>query len=388
MKILMVSSFLPYPLFNGGNIRLYNLLKHLSKKHQITLICEKRKFQTEKDLDEVKKFCQKVITVERKKQWSVGNILKSIFSLDPFLVVGHTSLEMKEKIKRELIENNFNLIHVETFYVFQNLPKTTLPIFLAEHNIEYLVYKRYAEESLFWIRPLIKFDNWKLRKKEIQSWTLANKLIAVSDQEKRIMKRDAIIIPNGVDLEEFNFQQPKEKMKEKEKKILFIGDFKWIENRNSAKWILEKIWPKINLKFNIKLWVIGRKIPQNLKKMRAKNIIFDENLLNTKEAYKKSYILLSPIKVGGGTSFKILEAMASGTPVVTTSLGAEGIATDKELVIADSSQDLIDKTEELLLNSDLYEKVAKNARKKIEENFDWKNIAEKLDKAYREVIYD
>src|SRR5258708_7723199 len=274
MKILMVSSFLPYPLFNGGNIRLYNLLKHLSKKHQIILICEKRKFQTEKDLDEVKKFCQKVITVERKKQWSVGNILKSIFSLDPFLVVGHTSLEMKEKIK------------------------------------------------------------------------------------------------------------------EKEKKILFIGDFKWIENRNSAKWILEKIWPKINLKFNIKLWVVGRKIPQNLKKMRVKNIIFDENLLDTKEAYKKSYILLSPIKVGGGTSFKILEAMASGTHVVTTSLGAEGIATDKELVIADSSQDLIDKTEELLLNSDLYEKIAKNARKKIEENFDWKNIAEKLDKAYREVIYD
>ncbi|HKC14445.1 MAG TPA: glycosyltransferase family 4 protein [Patescibacteria group bacterium] len=388
MKILMVSSFLPYPLFNGGNIRLYNLLKHLSKKHQITLICEKRKFQTEKDLDEVKKFCQKVITVERKKQWSVGNILKSVFSLDPFLVVGHTSLEMKEKIKKELIENNFNLIHVETFYVFQNLPKTTLPIFLAEHNIEYLVYKRYAEESLFWIRPLIKFDNWKLRKKEIQSWTLANKLIAVSDQEKRIMKKDAIIIPNGVDLEEFDFQQPKEKMKEKEKKILFIGDFKWIENRNSAKWILEKIWPKINLKFNIKLWIVGRNIPQNLKKMRVKNIIFDENLLNTKEAYKKSYILLSPIKVGGGTSFKILEAMASGTPVVTTSLGAEGIATDKELVIADSSQDLIDKTEELLLNSDLYEKIAKNARKKIEENFDWKNIAEKLDKAYREVIYD
>src|SRR5258708_1062255 len=388
MKILMVSSFLPYPLFNGGNIRLYNLLKHLSKKHQITLICEKRKFQTEKDLDEVKKFCQKVITVERKKQWSVGNILKSVFSLDPFLVVGHTSLEMKEKIKKELIENNFNLIHVETFYVFQNLPKTTLPIFLAEHNIEYLVYKRYAEESLLWIRPLIKFDNWKLRKKEIQSWTLANKLIGVSEQEKRIMKKDEIIIPNGVDLEEFDFQQPKEKMKEKEKKILFIGDFKWIENRNSAKWILEKIWPKINLKFNIKLWIVGRNIPQNLKKMRVKNIIFDENLLNTKEAYKKSYILLSPIKVGGGTSFKILEAMASGTPVVTTSLGAEGIATDKELVIADSSQDLIDKTEELLLNSDLYEKVAKNARKKIEENFDWKNIAEKLDKAYREVIYD
>ena len=77
MKILMVSSFLPYPLTSGGHIRLYNLIKNLSNRHNITLICEKRDYQTEEDVDEIKKICTKVITVRRKKQWSVSNILKT-----------------------------------------------------------------------------------------------------------------------------------------------------------------------------------------------------------------------------------------------------------------------------------------------------------------------
>src|SRR5258708_26564198 len=123
MKILLVSSFLPYPLVNGGNIRIFNLLKQLSKKHEITLICERRDFQTDRDVEEVKKYCKRVLTVRRKKQWSLLNVLKTGFSFSPFLVVGHTSSLMKEKIRKELENTDFDLIHVETFYVLQNLPR-------------------------------------------------------------------------------------------------------------------------------------------------------------------------------------------------------------------------------------------------------------------------
>lgn len=384
----MVSSYLPYPLFNGGNIRLYNLLKQLSKKNEITLICEKRKFQTEADVESVKKFCKKVITVERKKQWSIGNIIKTLFSDDPFLVVGHTSPEMSKLIKKELVENNFDLIHVETFYVFQNLPKTTLPVFLAEHNIEYKVYGRYADQSPFWIKPFFNFDVFKLKHKEEDSWSKATKIIAVSDTDKEVISRNSVVIPNGVDFDKFKFQNPEDKIKIKEKLILFIGDFKWLENRDSVRLILRKIWPKISLKFNIKLWIVGREIPQNLKIIGGKNIVFDEHVLDTMEAYRRSYILLTPIKVGGGTSFKILESMAAGVPVVTTSLGAEGITNGSELVIADTSEKIIEKVEELLLDKESYKKISIRARKFVEEKYDWKNIAEKLEKTYKEVLYD
>lgn len=383
----MVSSYLPYPLFNGGNIRLYNLLKHLSKKNQITLICEKRNYQTEKDINEVKKYCKEVITVPRKKQWSLSNIFKSTFSLNPFLLVGHTDPEMKKVIERELIENNFDLVHIETFYVFQNLPKTELPIVLVEHNIEYLVYKRYVDQSPFWLRPFLNLDIKKLKVKENYFWRKAAKLVTVASSEKEIMGKNSIVVPNGVDIEKFKFKDPKEKIGEKEKLILFIGDFKWIENRDSVEWILKKIWPKINLQFNVKLWVVGREIPESIKKMQTKNVIFDENVLNTQEAYGKSYILLSPIKVGGGTSFKILEAMASGVPVITTTLGASGITDGNELITADSDKEIVDKVEELLLNPTLYEKTSQKARKLAEEKFNWESIVVKLEKVYSEALY-
>lgn len=382
----MVSSFLPYPLFNGGNIRLYNLIKHLSKKHEITLICERRKNQTEEDVEEVKKYCKKVITFPRKKQWSFSNILKAGFSLEPFLIVGHTNSEMKRRIKHELIENNFDLIHVETFYVLQNLPKTSIPIVLVEHNIEYMVYRRFVRQMQNWLKPLLNLDILKLRKKEVDAWKKATALVSVSEKEKEAMsfvKKDISVVPNGVDLESFKFKDSSSKTEQREKRILFIGDFKWIENVTSAKWIIREIWPKIKVKFNSKLWIVGQNIPDELKRVVDKDIYFDSNLKDTAKIYERAYILLSPIRVGGGTSFKILEAMACGIPVVTTSLGAEGIG--KDVLVAETSQELADRVGDLFLDSKLYETIAKNARKLVEEKYDWKIISAKLEKVYSKV---
>lgn len=388
MAIMIVSSYLPYPLFNGGNIRLYNLIKNLSKKHKITLICEIRKNQTEKDVEEIKRFCTKVITVPRKKQWSLSNILKAGFSLNPFLIVGHESPEMKAKIKQELLENNYDLIHVETFYVLQNLPRTSLPIVLAEHNVEHLVYKRYVNETARWMRPVLNIDIVKLKKSEIDAWRIASQMVAVSQEEKEIIEKSVAtpvtLVPNGVDTETFKFNRRKEG---KEKLILFIGDFRWIENRDSVKWIVEKIWPKINNKFNTKLWIVGRNIPKGIQTNPDKNILFDSNLPDTAKIYEKAYILLSPIKVGGGTSFKILEAMASGVPVVTSALGAEGIGKDI-LLTGETSTEIAEKVEELLINIQLYESKASQARKFVEKNFNWEDITERLNKVYSKTLND
>lgn len=382
MKILMVSSFLPYPLVNGGHIRLYNLLKNLSKTYEVTLICEKREFQKESDIDEVKKFCKKVITVNRKKQWSFENILKSGFSLESFLVVGHTSSEMKNKIKNELMEDNFDLIHVETFYVMQNLPETSIPIVLVEHNIEYLVYKRFADRSSFFLRPFLNWDVRKMERKEKFFWRKAKIIVAVSENEKKTMNADKVL-PNGVDIEKF-------KMKDTElrkKRVLFIGDFKWLENRDTVKWIIKKIWPELKSRIHgldIKLWIVGKKIPNNIKDLsQDPGVIFDENApKDTSQIYRKSFILLSPIRMGGGTSFKILEAMSSGVPVITTSLGAEGITNSNELIVANDPMEISVAILKLMNDKIYYDNIAKRARSLIEERFDWRIIVKQLEKVY------
>jgi polysaccharide biosynthesis protein PslH len=228
MRILMVSSYLPYPLFSGGHIRLYNLIKELTKSHKITLICEKRDYQGETEINELKKFCKKVVAISRKKQWSIENILKTGLSASPFLITGHTTEEMKKTIEKELNENQFDLIHVETSYVMQNIPAIDMPVVLAEHNIEYLVYKRFADRAPLLLRPLLYLDILKLKYWEEKMWRKATKLVAVSEIERKTMKKireDVAIVSNGVDIEKFKIQNPKVKDDRDKKRILFIGEF-------------------------------------------------------------------------------------------------------------------------------------------------------------------
>jgi len=314
MNILLVSSYLPYPLFSGGHIRLYNLIKELSSKHKITLVCEKRDNQGEAEIAELKKLCQKVIVIPRRKQWSVSNILKTGLSTSPFLITGHTLSGMKKEISRELSESQYDLIHVETSYVMQNIPETHVPIVLVEHNIEYLVYKRFAENTPLPVKLLLSLDVMKLKFWEESMWRKATKLVAVSEFEKGIMskiRQDVSLVSNGVDIDKFKFQDPKSKTNQGERRLLFIGEFKWLQNRDAVAWIINEIWPRLRAEFipsmdsGIKLWVVGRSIPLSVRKLTAdKSIIFDENApKETEEIFKKSDLLLAPIRVGGGTSF-------------------------------------------------------------------------------------
>jgi glycosyltransferase involved in cell wall biosynthesis len=392
MKILMISSYLPFPLKSGGEIRLYNLIKNISEIHEITLICEMRDYQTKEDIAEVKRFCKKVITVKRKKQWSTANILRTGLSTNPFLIVGHTSEEMKLAIKDELVREKYDLIHVETFYVYQNLPKTSIPVVLVEHNIEYLAYERYVKLA----NPLLKLffyvDVMKLKNKEEQAWRKVNKLIAVSNTERRLMKRaDITVVPNGVDLNNFRFRNSQDLPTEK--RILFIGDFKWFQNVDAAEVILRQIWPRIVQKLaesknraDVKLWIIGRNIPNKIKSLAAsKNIIIDENSKeDTTEIFRRAYLLLAPIRAGGGSSYKIIEAMASGVGVVTTHLGLEGLdAKNNVHALAAEKEDELAQLVLVMLNDhSVYRKLTLNARKLIEEKYDWKVIAQKLDEVY------
>lgn len=388
MKILVISSYLPYPLHSGGSIRLYNLIKNLQENHEVTLVCEKRSRQSQKDVDEVSKICKKVVTFDRPKAWSLKNVARAASSLTPMLLSVHTHKKFSEMIKKEIESNSFDLIHVETSYVMQNISKTDIPIVLTEHNVEYLVYKRYAKKAPLILRPLIYFDALKLERAEKKLWKKVSKKIAVSEDERKMMGDNTEVIPNGVDIEKFS---PKKlNFNKEEKLVLFIGNFKWIQNRDSVVYILKNIWPDISAKNSrIKLWVVGKNIPESIRNLKRESVIFDENAPDETELiFQKSDLLLAPIRVGGGTNFKILESMASGTPVLTSPLGNEGINAKpgNEILVAKNPDDFAKKTLLVLSDDYLYEKISRNGRKFIEENYDWKKIAKKLEAVYESVV--
>ena len=396
MKILMVSSYLPYPLHSGGNIRLYNILKKLNKKHNVTLVCEKRPYQTEKDIAEVKKICSKLITVFRKKQWNLSNILLSAVSPNSFLVTGHTLIPMREKIEGLLAKEKFDLIHAETFYITHNIPESSLPLVVAEHNIEYMVYQRFSRSASPLLKPLLYIDISKIKKNEEDTWKRANAVITVSKDDGEIVKqlnKNVYVIPNGVNINKFKIQNSKFKIDREEKTVLFIGNFKWVQNRDAAGFILKEVWPILKSKFKseklkIRLWIVGKNIPDYFKKYNNEDIVFDENAPDdTSLIFQKSDILLAPIRVGGGTSYKILEAMASGVAVVTTTLGASGLGVEnnRDILIAESEDELIKGIQKLASDEGFYRKISKNARKLIEDKYTWEKIVKNLEEAYKQI---
>lgn len=395
MKILLVSSFLPFPLYSGGHIRLFNLLKELSQDHEITLVCEKRGYQTENDIAAVRKLCKEVFVFDRVKQWSMQTILKTGFSSDAFLTVGHTLPAMKTKISELLLSNTFDVIHCETSYVFQNIPQTTIPIVLVEHNIEYTIYDKFTKQRNFLLKALLSIDVKKLQRNEESTWKKASLVIAVSENEQSIIAKKArmtALVPNGVDLDLFTPKKVSPSTK-RNRKILFIGDFKYIQNQDAALFLIREVYPLIkkqDVSNDITLWIVGRSIPLAIKRSSSDtSILFDEHATQpTAEIFSEADLLLAPLRISGGTQYKILESLAVGTPVVTTKMGKEGLAVqhEKDILVAETPETLAKACLSLLRDSVLSRTLAQNGRTLIEENYSWKRITKELEKAYESVV--
>src|SRR3989304_7813796 len=330
MKILMITPYLPYPLVSGGQIRTYNLLKNLAKKHKITLASFIRDPKEEKYVRKLKAYSQKVIVFKRRKAWSPINILLAGLTFYPFLVSIYFSPFVKKRIKRELEGENYDLIHAETFYVMPNIPQTKTPIFLVEQVIEYLVYQSFVKglpSWMFFIKPFLLLDVFKIKWWEMYFWKKAKRLAAMSEEDRHFIQKHSHlkvdVIANGVDIDYF---AKTEKLKPKSPTVLFVGQFKWLPNRDATKFLVEEIWPKINNKINTaQLWIVGRNPPLDILKFTGPDVQVDGEVEDVRLAYAKADVLLAPIRNGRGTKYKIYEAMATNTPIVGTKLAVEGI---------------------------------------------------------------
>ena len=397
MRILMLTPYLPYPPSSGGQVRSYNLIKNLGRKHKITLFSLIKNESEKKYVPELEKFCQKVSVFRRPaKPWTIRNILRAGFGIYPFLVVRNLSEEEKKAVKEELKKEEFDLIHAETFYVMPHIPATDIPIILVDQTIEYQVYLHYANNFRAWpLRPLLHLDVSKLKLWETKFWKKANRVIAVSeaDQKKMLSLVPSLkvnIISNGVGEDLVDIW--KQKKVQLEKPIIFFqGNFSWIQNAEAAKILVKDIFPLIKKKIPMAVcWIVGQEANRvmALKREGVEIItLLSSDIEGVKKAYRESTILLAPLKGPGGTRLKILGAMAAGTPVVTTKVGIEGIGARDgiECLIRETPKEMAQAVFKLLRNRDFYQDIKKNARKLVMEKYDWKKIALKLDKIYREV---
>jgi len=307
-------------------------------------------------------------------------------------VIRNLATEESRAIKDELASNDYDLIHAETFYVMPHIPKTKVPILLVEQTIEYLVYKHYVEEQApKFLAPLLKIDVRKLKYWETYFWKHAKKVVAMSDSDRIQMKKlcsglSIDIVPNGIDAEYF---LAKKKEEVYPPKVLYVGNFTWLQNIEAVEDLVNKVWPEIKKAVtNAKLWIVGMHMTDYIKNLKSDDIEVTEGMPDIRDAYKRSTVLVTPIRGPGGTRLKILEAMASALPVVTTTVGAEGlgVSSGKEALITDNLDDLVKSAVEVLRSPAVAKKLGESGRAFVEKNYTWDVSAEKLDRIYGEIV--
>ena len=393
-KVLMITPYLPYPLASGGQIRTYNLLKHLSKENAVYLISLYKKKEDLKYLPELKKITYKIYPCKRAENpWQPKLLLKAITSPYPYLVIRNYSSEAKKTIAKLIKKERFNIIHAETFYVMPLIPKTSVPILLAEQTIEFMVYQKFAKELPFPIRLPFYFEIFKLKFWEKHFWEKATLVAPVSKHDEKIIKTSTpkvktTVIPNGAGDEMFVKKLPKRDIKNP--LLLFIGNFLWLQNREPATFLIQEVAPLLLKKIpHAQLVIAGQhlneklnfpKIPKNTKLIDIK----EKESEKIKKLYKKATLFLAPITGPGGTRLKILAAMAAGLPIIATKTAVKGLGLKNKIhyLQAKNKQEYLKKIKQILENEEIYKKIQKNAWQLAKQKYSWEKIAQKLEKIY------
>lgn len=397
MKILMLTPYLPYPPASGGQIRTYNLLKHLSKSHEITLVCLYKRKEERQYAQELRNYCKDIYLCKRpEKPWQIATILKSVFSMLPFLIVRNYSSEASSTVRKLLTDQTFDVIHAETFYVMPHIPETSIPTILVDQTLEYRVYKHFISQLPWYLHHPLRLDTYKLKYWEEYYWNHAQLVAAVSETDAKAIHMLApninpVVIPNGASDDMF-VSEPVPKNIGPVTNLLFVGNFSWLQNTEAAQYLIEKVLPILNTKKqNFRLTIAGQNIPEHFRSMKEMNIecvdLEGSDNAMVRDIYTRANLFVAPIFGPGGTRLKILTAMATHLPVITTSTGAEGLylAHKESVMLAENPEEFAQNVVTLSHDAILSKKIADNAYTIARQSFSWESITKTLVESYQSI---
>lgn len=247
----MLTPYVPYPPVSGGRSRTFNLVKRLARDYVITLVSFARPEERAFDISPLEEFCEVHLINRPSSPSKLQALMLSLTSPRPITMRLYHTREFKETIATLLRVRLYDLVHVESFYMLQNLPRNLkVPVFLSEPAIEYIAWARHARVAEPWIqRPAIALEALKMRLFEPRTWRKVTAVGAMSDVDAAIMKKIAPkaavkLSPNGVDVDYF---KPSTIRREPEN-ALFMGDYKYFPNEDAVLYFMREIMPIIKQK--------------------------------------------------------------------------------------------------------------------------------------------
>jgi len=368
---------------------MYNLLKILAKNHDITL-CSFIRDEKERAYINTLGFLSDVHMIYRGRAMQASYLAK-MFGSYPLLLTTYDNALMKECIQNELSKKKYDLIHLEPFYVYPSVPERgSIPMVVSEHNIEYAVYSEFAKSyPFFFARPILSSDAGKIRRWEEKVWKKASSVIAVSDNDAAIIsnitKKKTAVVANGVDIHSFSYH--KHTWDKQNAKLVFVGNFAWAPNVEAVRTLVRDIWPGIRARMpSVTLTIIGKGFPSSLRQFTGDHMHIREDIDDIRRIYRESDVLVAPMGIAGGSKFKILEAMASGTAVVTTKAGSTGldVLSGTHYCQVETKEEFTKAVEYIFMYPKETVRMTMNARALVEKKYSWEQIAKVLDTVWKQ----
>lgn len=372
-------------------MRIYYLLKSLTEEHDVTVLTfgtSERKQQLEDEFGELVEDIH-VIPEPRSKSWKRLTQFFSVFSKKrSYWFIYSYSRAMQAKINELLSENDYDVVHTEFPNMGQyKIPEESIKI-IDSHNVEYENFRRMWEKSRQPLRKwFYKREYDKVFREEIEVLNKQNLLLATSKEDLKILKRDvtdvpAYVVPNGVDT---SFFTPSSFTPEPWS-LVFTGMMGYTPNNDGILWFLDEIFPLILDEIpQAKIYIVGNKPTEELKRRQSDQIIVTGFVDDVRPYVWKSGVFVVPLRMGSGTRLKVVEALAMKKPVVSTSIGCEGIEVEhgKSILVQDDPKMFAEEVVTLLRDRERCEQLARQGYELVTDTYDWSIIGHTMLDIYR-----
>jgi len=400
MNILFLATRSPFPLISGLSMRTYHILRGVAQRHKVTLLTFVQLPEHElkrENLDHLSSFCRAVhpfrIPVDGSK-WKLGmGLLGNLFSPLPFVAQKYDSLPLRQKIREILSSDKIDLVHVDllplSVYIneIRHIPKV-----LVNHNVESLRLYRWLEaEKKGYRKSYLRLQHKKLRSFERRALEAFDCCVVVSEVDRQLLaemgvKNTLMVVPNGTDTE---FFKPKGG-KRRPNRVLWIGHMDVHTNRDAVLHFWREMHPLLRKQYPlVEMTFVGTAPPEEIahtaqRDARVRVTGFVDDI---RPYLDEAAVVVVPIRIGSGTRIKILDAMAMGKAIVSTTIGAEGLDVrhGENILIADAPADFVQATVSLIKDEGKREEIERNARRTALE-YDWKKLVEIQEQAYETAL--
>jgi polysaccharide biosynthesis protein PslH len=409
MKILFLTQIVPFPPDAGPKVKTWHVLRSLVRQgHSVTLISFVRAEEMQ-HISTLGEICEAIhlVPIRRSRVADIGYMIRSYLTNRPFLIERDNLRPMQELVNKLVQEGDFDFIHADQLTMVQfavrgasAFPGKNLKVIFDAHNAVWSIVERMQTNARWFLKPVIGVEARRVKRYEGELLKTVDHVLAVTDVDRvgleeamkfsRVNRNGHVapitVIPIAVDT---NQLQPI-KRRPRSKNIITLGTLHYPPNADGIRWFFNEVFPLIRQYVpDATLTIIGKNPPQDFLNLAARNpdVVKVTGYVPELAPYlRESALMVVPVRAGGGMRVRILEAFAYGMPVVTTTIGLEGIDAlpGKDLLVANSATDFANSVSRLLEDTALQEEFALNGRRLAETRYDWQVILSAMKPIYEQ----